>query len=762
LEKSVVLEVVYYQTNEELFEAFSALSSCLIIAPSPLIADNLRALNPNAEVLTISKWVSDHLKIQGKNRIRKSDLMVKLAAVWRHYFPEQKPALFREAFDLFTELRSFTLNLELLAEFFKELEADLVKSLLLFWTYLDQEKLIDEHLGYFETSLVEDNRPLMFVGFKHLSGVQIDMIKRLSDSQEVYVSFPADILEDVQNYDWITWLDSNPPQIEKESFYQKLQLTLLPKGMANFIISEQLKESNVDLVMATTNAQFLSMQEIYKTGSFFKASEDLFASDREWLLEELKKIVLKEKVSEIIEIQIKLLELTIPLLKVGEYRKYKMAELAGEILKMYQEVRSDLDSFGLDILSEALALNSPRSSFVSLEKSIKGNIADINGLNFKDGKKTAIVATAAMGGFRAGEKTLSEAMTKALRPIGPIKRAGLDYLFYKNDIIRTFASGESFLFIEESLIESDLSWREILKEFEIEKVEAQLPSMRKKGVDYLKSKMKSGPFSFKTFSASSLQSYLDCPRKYYFSFVQRIDNEPELKMTLGPSELGQIEHAVIAAYFDEFEVLNEEINLERHQKLCSELLLKKLAEGKFHLSETEKAKCLNEILHFSLNGIMFLSSFVKNQEAESILFEVPLAMESHQLKGSIDCVIKLKNGSTAVFDFKRSAGAAGSKNDTLEMRKIQLWVYLYSLNTNNYKISDFGYINLSDLNDDKLIFSGEKSIELLNANLPKAETLLVNLIKEINAAKDFPARPIDNKACRYCPVSLFCHKGELQ
>lgn len=757
-----MLEVVYYQTNEELFEAFSAQSSCLIIAPSPLIADNLRALNPNAEVLTISKWVSDHLKTQGKKRIRKSDLMVKLAAVWRHYFPEQKPALFREAFDLFTELRSFTLNLELLAEFFKELEADLVKSLLLFWTYLDQEKLIDEHLGYYETSLIGDNRPLMFVGFKHLSGVQIDMIKRLSETQEINVSFPADILPDIQSHDWITWLDSNPPQIDKEILNQRLSLMLLPKGMANFIISEKQKESNVDLVMATTNAQFLSIQEIHGEGSFFKASEDLFASDRDWLLEELKKIVLKEKVIDINEVQLKLLDLKLPLLKAGEYRKYKMIELSGEILTMYQEVRAELDSFGLDILSEALALNSPRSSFVSLEKSIKGNISDINGLNFKDGSKTAIVATAAMGGFRSGEKTLSEAMTKALRPIGPIKRAGLDYLFYKNDIVRTFASGESFLFIEESLIESDLSWREILKEFVIEKIEPQLPSMRKKGEDYLISKIKKGPFSFKTFSASSLQSYIDCPRKYYFSFVQRIDNEPELKMTLGSSELGQIEHAIIAAYFDESKELTEEINLEKHQELCTEHLNKKLAEGKFHLSETEKAKCLNEILHFSLNGIMFLNSFMKVQAAESIHFEVPLAMESHNLKGSIDCVVKFKNGYSAVFDFKRSSGAAGSKNDTLEMRKIQLWVYLYSLNTNNYKISDFGYINLSDINDDKLIFSGEKSIELLNANLPKAEALIVNLIKEINTAKDYPANPIDDKACRYCPVSLFCHKGELQ
>ena len=93
-----MLEVVYYQSNEDLFDNID-ISTSLIIAPSPLIADNLRSVVPEANVVTISKWVSDQLSKTKKQRIRKSELMLRLSAVWKHYFPEGKAQTFREHFE---------------------------------------------------------------------------------------------------------------------------------------------------------------------------------------------------------------------------------------------------------------------------------------------------------------------------------------------------------------------------------------------------------------------------------------------------------------------------------------------------------------------------------------------------------------------------------------------------------------------------------------------------------------------------------------
>ena len=164
-----MLEVVFYDSNQDLLSKMQKESAPLVICPSPLIADNLRNLLPELEIITISKWTADHLKGLGLVRARKSELMVKLSAVWKHYFPNEKTTIFLESFELFTELRSFTLNLELLAEFFKELDETIVKSILVFWTYLDQEKLVDEHASYKKVTESKLHRPMWFVGFKPVS-----------------------------------------------------------------------------------------------------------------------------------------------------------------------------------------------------------------------------------------------------------------------------------------------------------------------------------------------------------------------------------------------------------------------------------------------------------------------------------------------------------------------------------------------------------------------------------------------------------------
>jgi hypothetical protein len=115
LEKSVVLEVIFYQSTEDLVTTDLSFESPLIICPSPIVADGLRRLMPdNLEIITISKWVTDYLKSKNLKRSNKAELMLRLSSVWRHYFPKEEAHLFFKSFEMFTDLRSFSLNLELL------------------------------------------------------------------------------------------------------------------------------------------------------------------------------------------------------------------------------------------------------------------------------------------------------------------------------------------------------------------------------------------------------------------------------------------------------------------------------------------------------------------------------------------------------------------------------------------------------------------------------------------------------------------------
>lgn len=758
-----MLEVVLYQSNQDLFEQLSADTNRQIICPSPSVADNLRLSLPHSDIITISKWVSNHLKNLKESKSRKSDLMLNLAAVWRHYFPAGKAAHFREAFDLFTELRSFTLELELLSEFFKELEEDMVKSILIFWTYLIQEKIVDEHLSY--QKITESNHliPLAFVGFKHMSGVQIDMLRRLSETQEVLLLFPRPVFDESLSNDWIKWLEPNISMPDSGKLHNKYLKVMVPvKGKVNELLSAFVLENDHDLVLATTTPKFLHFQEIHQNHSFLKSSDDLFSGAIDEVVQKLKLICEAQNFSiKASELILKLDNYKKAAVMSGDYRLYKSIELTVTSIEQYSLLQEKIDNFAIEIIAETVMLNAPRTSVVSLEKTIDRSIADINALNFRSSfKPLAVIATNGVNNFRSNEKILSENMTKALRVIGPIKRAGLDYLFYKKDLIETLSHPDSVLIIEQELLDSDLSWKEILKFFEIDFRSAFIKKDAKALFDFIGNKMKKGPFVKSSFSATSLQTYIDCPRKYYFSYIHKLDNRPEVKNNLSADELGKLEHAVIAAYFEKVSSLNI-IDRTLHRDLCWQMFSKLLIDKNMDLNKSESSKSFHEVLHYSLNGILFLADFAEINNVLQYKFEIPLSDNRWSLKGSIDCIAVLPMSKIAVFDFKRSAAATGTKSETVEFKKIQLWVYLLTLIEKKEIVSAFGYVNLSDLADDKLLFTSDEASEIVTNSIERLQQYIEKIIFELNSRTDFEPLPRDNKVCTYCPVTLFCHKGSL-
>ena len=398
-------------------------------------------------------------------------------------------------------------------------------------------------------------------------------------------------------------------------------------------------------------------------------------------------------------------------------------------------------------------------SFISLESQLERFFLDVNDLNFRSDKKaTVVLATSNMGRFRANEKILSESMTKALRSIGPIKRAGLDFLFHKYELLAVLSRPETTLLIEEQILEIDLSWREILKQLEVVDLDLKISYSVKKVREYLLPKMKEGPFSQKHFSASRLQAFIDCPQKFYFSYIEKIDNRPEERSSLSPDELGNLEHKIIASYF----IKNEkpkEIDLDHHRKTCLEIFNAYLETSRLLLSETERARSYNEIMHYTWNGIIFLIELIEKKNAQSIKFEVPLPNNRWNLVGSIDCLIELSDRKIIVIDFKRSSGATGTKAETIEFKKIQLWVYLLAMRNQGLEIDSFGYLNLSDLADDKLFFETDDAQKIMIDSMESVQVVIEKAIDDIKKIVIFKPDPSSSKVCTFCPVNLFCLKG---
>lgn len=755
-----MLEVIFYQSTEDL-SSTEISGNPLIICPSPIIADGLRRLMPeHSEIITISKWVTDFLKSKNLKRSNKAELMLRLSSVWRHYFPEEEAHLFFKAFELFTDLRSFSLDIELLSEFLKEVDEVTTKSILIFWTFLQNEKLIDEHLSYQILSEMEVERPIWIIGFKHLSGTQIDMLKVISEQTEVNVFFPKDVYPETLSTDWIRWLVPET-KLEIANEPKTLRVIHFPKNKLNIVLASLKKIiPNFDLSLANQNLSLNSRQEVAVKDLFFKSPEDLFKVQRDNLIEEFAEI-LKPGAMELAAFSAIIEEKKKEALEAENFILYKVLILLNEALVFYGEFQTSVDLFTIKILKMILELNSPRVAMATITMNSSARILELNELPYRESEEALVmIASSNYGPLKAQDGKYSEKMIEALKAIAPVKRAGLDFSYLKNELIQTLSKDNSLLLMEEGLELIDLSWREILKGFDLTSVNPMADYRLKEKQDYLATLVKTGPFVPKNISASRLQVFMDCPRKYYFSYIEKLDHRPEERLKIAADEMGTIEHEIVDQYFSG-RAIDSSLAFDQkvHEELCRSSLDKFISEHKIILNEKTKLITFYELVHYTQNGIEFLIKFCKENMASSIEFERALGNNPWDLLGSIDCVVNLQDNKIALFDFKRSGAAIGSKKETMAFDKIQIWVYLLIMYKHVGKIiHSWGYLNLSEIEASQVYNELETPI-LQDEVMESFESLLTKLIQDVKVEAHFKASPRVHKVCDFCEVQLFCSKG---
>ena len=762
-----MLEVIFYQTTDDLSTG-EASQNPLIICPSPLVADGLRRLLPkNSEVVTISKWVTDFLKAKKLKRSNKADLMLRLSSVWRHYFPNEDAHYFFKSFELFTDLRSFSLNIEMLSEFLKEIDEVTTKSVLIFWSFLQSEKLNDEHLSYqmlSDDESIESTKPIWIIGFKHLSGIQIDMLKLVAEKTNVFVFFPKDIYPETLSTDWIRWLLPEK-KVEINNKVKKLNVIHYPKNKLNIVL-EAIKKviPSFDIALASQSATLNIKQEVAVADLFFKSQEDLFRTQREALIEELSEDFNVESSKKSINLDdfiLKIQEKKKSALLIENFILYKTLILLNEALLSYGEFQQTVDPFTLKVLKLILELNSPRVALATLAINHKNRLLELNELPYSESQAPLLViASSSYGPLKSQQSNYSEKMIEALKAIAPIKRSGLDFLYLKSELSQVLSKKGNLLLIEEGLEMIDLSWREILKNFELSLMKVNADYRLKAKNDYLITRVSPGPYLLKNVSASRLQLFMDCPRKYYFSYLDKIDHRPIERLKIAADEMGTLEHGIIENFFLE-RVLDSNLVFESalHELICQQALDEFVSLHKIKLSEKTKLTTYYELVHYTKNGIDFLINFCKENEVTAIEFERPLDDNSWRLVGSMDCLVYLQNDKVAVFDFKRSGAAIGSKHDTITFDKIQIWVYLLIiLKAHNKKIQSWGYLNLSDI-ETSLIFNEEDRCSLAESVVNSFQEFLEKKIVELNSEIDFFPKPRNAKICHFCEIELFCSKG---
>ncbi|MDD0852421.1 PD-(D/E)XK nuclease family protein [Halobacteriovorax sp. GB3] len=755
----------------------------IVVCPSPSEADNFRAQMTSidmANVVTISKFISEQIEENlGELEImRKSDLMVHLASIWKTKFQESSSESFFQAFTLFTELRSFTLSLEMVEDVLETLDSELADVIRFFWAYLE-EFLVDEQKSYVllnEKLKIKDHekdKNYIFWGFPHMNAHQVDLLNSLASSSHVYVPYSREVFSHTTRQDWVRWIEINKVEAIEREINQKIPTILYPKGrmseyLRNFFASKE--NESFDIVLAEKNPNLESLMEVPFSEAEYRTKAELFD------LEEKKAIALLEEfvneTNETKEIITKLKESIKETLKNQDFKLLTVLRVIYDLLREYydiSEINAKFTFFDLKILREVFPLDLPRTYFVPLKTSTSGiQVYGLEGFSENSKKDVLLCVSSQQNSLKGGGQKFSEEITSFLATLGPIQRKELDFLNIKRMIHERCVNQKITLFLEEGLIDHDLAWSDILDGGELINQQEIVLSFNEKSPDVIADKINKEQ-EIKKLSASRLQNYLDCPRKYYFNYIDRIAPDIVLERDLMPNELGELEHFVLGEFFKVNDELNEDELIEFSREKIDEYLAKKNKVLTKELYE----KYESEIVQYAKNGLVELYKLKDVFPKMEYVFEKNLN-EFGDFSGSIDFYAKTSLG-IVIIDFKRSISSIPDNIELLKFDKIQLWFYINeALKKEGSNLFFAGYMNLSDIENSKFLIPELELVERLSErnfckgslkqirnfefeeSLDEFQDFVEELISRLKVETHFKPKPLKSSVCTYCSVNKIC------
>jgi hypothetical protein len=793
--------------NEALQHSLGGVESVKVITPNPVIADIARikfeSAHENLETVTISHFLKNELKqLIEQQRLEnfqgKAELNILLGSLWKVGRPDSSYELFKRSFQMLTDFRSFSMNEDILQTILEDYEEELGGAVFWFHKLMMEMDIIDEHRSYFLLSerlragdlppLYKTNQTYIFFGFDFLTASQVDLLNALGIRDNIFVPFPREAYEKSTDLDWIRWLSKSDAEIieakKVASSSQSIKIAPFPKNylaktLKNLRYHDDFKNGRMNIVLGTKNLSPELVSEIPFTNMSFKVSIDLF-KEKVGLARKVieraieKKIIHHEELTKVIQQESKVA------IKDKDYRYYKVLSLFLEQLIKWVSLSENnemIGEFDLKIIFDSVMLNAPRNSLFSGSADSEGTKSELKTLKSIDKAEDAdfhfLCITSEHGPVKGNIVQYSENVEKYLASIGPIRRSELEFLQLKTKIQEFLERENTFVLVEDGLLEHDLGWSNILVESRREfiTIESSWESSR----EFILSK-KSQTSELKSISATRLQSYRDCPQKYYANYIEKSSPRIELPGQLNFLQIGLLEHKVIEDYLK----YNKEFNDERFLALVLKTLNDFKQENPFKEEIFEEYRL--ELVALCTNIIKEL--LVLNAEIGlELKCEVQLpSNEEYKILGSIDCLGKNEN-TLVILDFKRGGSSIPSQKGLKDFKKIQLWFYLERMRKNGLFGEStkliWGYINLSKLEESLVYCNDEVYLERFKSSGLKAFSKMIHfndeytdligeyeefeqeLIDKLTKEKEFKPNPIENLTCQYCHIANICPRGEF-
>ncbi|MBY0516737.1 MAG: PD-(D/E)XK nuclease family protein [Bacteriovoracaceae bacterium] len=770
--------------------------SLKLVTPFPAKADALRhnwSDRKNVDVITLSRFMQDFFSlIEDKIEapLRKSRLLLKLNS-FRFFLPGFEDidyGTFKTAYQIFSDLRAYTDAAEFPDEILESFDENVATLAQLFHQACKRNGVLDEHAGVFELNArlrspegekLKINTVIIFEGFTFITPAQLSLFEALAIRHEVLVPIPESVFNSSHAFDWTKSLELSCHEVirAQETPKKEIQLAghLYPQGCLSEAMRkwESEHQGAKSIILGTKNITEEMYQVIPFADVSVKKPIDITFEARDKIFDLWEKRIRRSKVTlsgptilEWIEQGKKEIIEKKDLSLMKDLSIYLVLERAlTESEKCLDQQPCDL--FLLSLLKEVCSLDAPRNSQISILKNESDtkilSLKNLTNLDFN--VPTLICLDSSFGSIKSDHRPFSPEMERNLAKLGPVRRPELEFNFLLSELNELWGHENLSIYIENELLTHDLGWKRVFED-----VHLNLESIRM-NTSYLSSNYNffqvqlSAPPKTGIISASKLQDYLDCPRRYYAQRVERIVPRIETTLEIDPMMIGTVEHNLVRwAWENKIPYTDSKsLTLEATKQID-------LKNSTGRLTASLRSSAINEAVLYATNGLKRLVSLEKTIKGIQFIFEREITSDSKT--GFIDC-LGLSDEALVLLDFKRSKGQNPSLGKWEEFSKIQLWFYLKALKdegliSHKTKLA-VGYLFFKDIEDSWLACepSLQSQIEIdcpgwakewidFDTSLQRYELFESETINKLANDTTFIPSPSKPDICTMCSLRPIC------
>jgi RecB family exonuclease len=280
----------------------------------------------------------------------------------------------------------------------------------------------------------------------------------------------------------------------------------------------------------------------------------------------------------------------------------------------------------------------------------------------------------------------------------------------------------------------------------------------------------SGPPKARVWSVSGIETYLDCPFKFFARYVLQLDEEPEDEEVLDPRRQGQFVHAVFEEFFRVWQEGQRggitPDNLDEARQVFETVVDRQLERATFSEAEAglERTRLLGSPAASGLGEAVFrmeaerpvpvIARLLEYNVHGELTVQAQGGVRKVALRGKADRLDLLDDGTFRLIDYKLGWPPDRSRALQLPLYALAAEQRLQNYRGRKYVLGEAAY----------LAFKGPRRVVPLFSTPVQRGEVLTKAQERLTAALDaigrgeFPPTPDDVYRCESCSFAAVCRK----